>query len=253
MLEINRFLEDAKQYIMTYDYHTHTVFSHGKGTIEDNVVSGIQQGLKGIAITDHGPGHLTYGIKKSEIPEMRRQIEELRKKYPGFEILLGVEANIVYGGNSLDVTKEEFSQYDFVMAGYHYGVKNGYCIKNWLAHHGIGSNASKEDLRKINTEMTLNALYSNEVKILSHPGDKGPFDIMAIAKACEERNTLMEISTWHAHLTLEELKLLRNTGNKFVVSSDAHTPRRVGDYLTAVARALEAGIEPERIVNIGKR
>ena len=37
------------------DYHTHTKYSHGVGTIEDNVKSAIKKNLKTIAITDHGP------------------------------------------------------------------------------------------------------------------------------------------------------------------------------------------------------
>ncbi|WDC83585.1 PHP domain-containing protein [Caloramator sp. mosi_1] len=40
------------------DYHTHTIYSHGKGTIEDNVKAAINKGLKEIVISDHGPGHM---------------------------------------------------------------------------------------------------------------------------------------------------------------------------------------------------
>ena len=50
------------KYRMTFDFHTHTTYSHGKGSIEDNVKEAIKKGLKAIAITDHGPGHLTYGL-----------------------------------------------------------------------------------------------------------------------------------------------------------------------------------------------
>ena len=56
------------EYKMLFDYHTHTTFSHGKGSIEDNVKEAVKKGLKAIAITDHGPGHMTYGIKREDVP-----------------------------------------------------------------------------------------------------------------------------------------------------------------------------------------
>ena len=40
---------------LKYDLHTHTVWSHGKGTVEDNVKEAVKKGLNKIAITDHGP------------------------------------------------------------------------------------------------------------------------------------------------------------------------------------------------------
>ena len=96
--------------------------------------------------------------------------------------------------------------------------------------------------------MTLKALYENDLKILTHPGDKGPFDIAVVAKACEETDTLMEISTWHAHLTVEEIKIAAKTDAKFVISSDAHTPNRVGSFAGGVKRALcgRTGYETNR-------
>ena len=42
---------------LTADYHTHTIFSHGKGTILENALSAKEIGLKSIAITDHGFSH----------------------------------------------------------------------------------------------------------------------------------------------------------------------------------------------------
>lgn len=49
------------------DYHTHTIYSHGKGTIEENVEAARKIGLKILAISDHGPGHMGFGIKKKKI------------------------------------------------------------------------------------------------------------------------------------------------------------------------------------------
>ena len=114
------------EYKMLFDYHTHTTFSHGKGSIEDNVKEAVKKGLKAIAITDHGPGHMTYGIKREDVPVMRAEIERLKPLYPQIEIYLGVEANIIDTGNNLDVTSEEIPQYDFILAGYHFGIRECY-------------------------------------------------------------------------------------------------------------------------------
>lgn len=253
----NKDIKVYKGYRMTYDLHTHTVYSHGKGTIRDNVLAALNRGLDKIAITDHGPGHLTYGMKRSSVAKMRNEIEDLNKEFPQIEICLSVEANIINKGSCLDVTPEEFSQYDFVIGGYHYGVLNGYCISNFLDDHkrksSIGNSCdskSRKKLRKKNTEMVVRSVYENNLKILTHPGDKGPFDILEIAKACDEQGTLMEISTWHDHLTVEEIKTVALTGVGFIISSDAHHPSRVGDFEGGLDRAIEAGIDLARIVNI---
>lgn len=237
------------EYKMTFDYHTHTVFSHGKGTIADNVEAAQSRGLRGIAITDHGPGHLTYGIRRESVAEMRRQIEALKPQYPDMDIFLGVEANILNRKNHLDISPEEFDEYDFVIAGYHYGVIHGYCAYNWAYRH---SGFKKKNLIIKNTEMTVKALYENNIRILTHPGDKGPFDMDELAKVCAATDTLMEISTHHKNLTVEEIRIAAKYDVKFIISSDAHQPCRVGDFEGGLARALTAGLDIDRIVNLEK-
>jgi len=241
---------DYSRYRMKFDYHTHTTFSHGTGSIEDNVKAAIAKGLKGVAITDHGPGHLTYGVKRADVPEMRAQVEKLKTVYPEIEIFLGVEANIVAIGKHLDVHPSEFADYDFVIGGYHYGVLNGYCVGNWLYSHGPTRGLNRRWLMVKNTDMTVKALYENNLKILTHPGDKGPFDMAEIAKACAETDTLMEISSRHKHLTAEEIKIAAKTDAKFIISSDAHAPELVGSYEGGISKAIEAGLDMSRIVNI---
>ncbi len=61
------------------DYHTHTVYSHGKGTIEDNVKRAIEIGLEVIAITDHGPAHVFYGLRKRDFKKMREEIDKINE------------------------------------------------------------------------------------------------------------------------------------------------------------------------------
>ncbi|HKM29100.1 MAG TPA: PHP domain-containing protein [Anaerovoracaceae bacterium] len=240
------------KYKMTFDYHTHTIFSHGEGTIEDNVKVAVSKGLGAIAITDHGPGHLTYGVKRSDFPVMREEINRLKPIYPEIEIYLGVEANVIHAGNFLDVTKEEYPLFDFVIAGYHYGIPKGYCVSNYIQKHlGLPDGMTRRLMVK-NTEMTVRALHENNIKILTHPGDKGPFDIAEIARACEETDTLMELNMKHPFLTVEGIKIAAKADVKFIVSSDAHISQRVGNFGAALERAIEAGLDIERIVNIEK-
>ena len=46
--------------LLTGDYHTHTVYSHGKGTVLENAIQAKALGLKEIAITDHGFEQLAF-------------------------------------------------------------------------------------------------------------------------------------------------------------------------------------------------
>ena len=241
-----------EKYAMVYDLHTHTTYSHGKGSVEDNVREAFNQNMEFVAISDHGPGHLFYGVNREEFINLRNDIERMNVKFPKMSIKMSVEANIIKGGNGLDVRPEEFEEFDFVMAGYHYGLFGCNCVRNWLWNKGI--KLGEKALRKSNTEMVINALKNNDIAILTHPGDKGPFDIKAIAEVCAETDTLMEINTWHGHMTEEEIKIAAEVeGVKFIINSDAHSPRRVGDFESGLERAINAGVDIKRIVNITER
>lgn len=246
-------LKEAEKYRMTFDWHTHTVYSHGKGSIEDNVRIAHERGLSEIAITDHGPGHLTYGMKMSKVPEMRAEIERLQKIYPDVKILLGVEANTKYGAPFLDISDEDKAQFDIVLAGYHYGLLGAGMVPNWLNGHFGLFGGELSDLRVKNTAMILDAVYNNKIDVLTHPGDKGPFDMEDIAKACADTGTRMEINGKHVHLTVDEIKIAMKYDVDFIIGSDAHVPEAVGSFKGSLARALEAGLEPARIVNIVKK
>ena len=136
--------EISERYKLVADYHTHTryskgllVYYHGKGTIEENVAAAAAKGLREIGITDHGPGHIFYGLNLSRLPDMRRDVAEAARKYPEVKIQLGVEANIIHSGNGLDVAPVDIEKFDFINAGYHHGVPKGDMIRNPICSAGI--------------------------------------------------------------------------------------------------------------------
>lgn len=240
------------EYEMLFDIHTHTTYSHGKGSVEDNVRAAIDKGLEYIAISDHGPGHLFYGINRNDFVNLRNDIEKMNVKYQNIQIRLSVEANTVHGGNGLDLREEEFEEFDFVMAGFHFGLFGCSSVRNWLWSHGI--RIGEETLREKNTEMIVGALRKNNISVLTHPGDKGPFDLKRIAEVCAETDTLMEINCRHGHLTADEIREAAEVpGLKFIVSSDAHEPEAVGNFMPGLKRAFEAGLDISRIVNIREK
>jgi putative hydrolase len=244
---------DSLKYRVKFDYHTHTRYSHGKGAIEDNIKAALNKGLSGIAVSDHGPGHLLYGIDRAKILEARDEIERLKKIYAGIEIFFSVEANILNTGKCLDLNENEIEDFDFIIAGYHYGVKNGYCIKNFMYNYCPVKLPCGVKMKNKNTDMAIKAIYENPVKILTHPGDKAPLDILEIAKACADRGTYLEINNHHGYINAEDIRTAAVTDVQFIVSSDAHRPEMTGVCDRSIKIALEAGLDMSRIANIEKR
>lgn len=255
MAEITSLNELRKKYRMTADYHTHTVYSkvgpyyHGKGQIADNARAAALLGLEELAITDHGPADL-YGLRMRRLEAARADVEEARRMFPQLMILLGIEADLKDTENGLDITTAETQRFDIVNAGYHVSVPGCRAPESIISMRIGAPSGSMEKLRAYNTGLAIRALYSNRIKVLTHPGDKGPFDMRELCRACEETGTLMEISSRHSHMTAEELRLSFDYDVRYVISSDAHKPSQVGLFEIGLKRALEAGVPIDRIVNI---
>jgi putative hydrolase len=245
--------KDGTVYRITSDVHTHTVYSHGTGSIEDNVKAARALGLKKIGIADHGPAHIGFGVDRNRLPFMRREVNRLREEYPDIEILLGIEANIMYADGGIDIHTEDLALFDYVLAGYHYGalgakpvaslVRN---IANFLTPR---SRASRGMIER-NTGDVAAALRRNNICALTHPGDKFPVDLVEIAAVCAETDTLVELNTSHRSLSARDVAAMAASGVSFLISSDAHSPRRVGDFRSAVDLVLESGVEAGRVVNL---
>ena len=230
------------------DYHTHTIYSHGKGTIEDNVKVAISKGIKTLGISDHGYKHMSYGVKKYDIARMREEIDKLNYKYKDINILLGMECNILDDKGNIDLN-DSFSGYlDYVMAGYHVGstptsLKG---VINHMDNYIIKCSKAKD----YNTNAIINAMKNNSIFIITHPGDKGDVYIEEIAKIAKETNTRLEVNSSHGFLNVEQLKIIKPYENKLIIGSDAHVPDNVGNFKLAIENLEKAKINLSLVENI---
>lgn len=231
------------------DYHTHTVYSHGKGTIEQNIEVAISKGLKTLGISDHSYRHFSYGVKYESIPKMREEIDRLQEKYQGIKILLGLEANILDNKGSIDVDDKVLKLVDYVMAGYHFGSIPTNMVRGML-NHALNFTKLDRFSKDYNTEATINAMKNNDIFILTHPGDKGSVYIEEVAKEAKKTNTHLEINSHHGYLTKEQLVLIKDTGVKFMIGSDAHRPEDVGRFDDAIKRVIDTNVDLRLISNV---
>ncbi len=239
--------------MITSDFHTHTIFSHGKGTIEENVRRAEMLGLKEIAITDHGLRHIIFGLRPRKVKKMRAIIDELQKT-TNVKILLGVEANLASRDGEIDITPKQREWFDIVVCGYHKAVFSRnffdwivFVAKNNLLQffHLMQSERTKE----INTRALCLAVEKNNIDILSHVNHDMKVDAVEVAKTCAKYGTYFEINAKKEHVDTKTLQEVEKTGVGLVIDSDAHTPERVGEFALSLQMCEKAGIPLERIAN----
>jgi len=230
------------------DYHTHTIYSHGKGTIEENVVEAISKGIKTIGISDHGYKHLAYGIKLNDIYKMREEIDKLNDKYSNINILLGMECNILDSYGNIDINDKIIENCDYIMAGYHF-ASTPTSFKSILNHYN-NYMIKNEKAKDYNTNAIINAMKNNNIFIITHPGDKGDVYIEEIAKIAKDTDTRLEINSSHGFLNIDQLTKIKNIGNKFIVGSDAHIPQNVGNFDLAMNIIKESNLDLSLVENI---
>ena len=240
---------------LTVDYHTHTIYSHGKGTILENALSAKNLGLKEIAITDHGYAHHTFGIKQKKLPEMKKLCKEAQE-ITGVKVLLGVEANILGISGKTDMKIEDYEIMDVYLAGVHKFILYDR-FNEWFKLYGANLYARtfKKDkppksLVKRDTQIYINTIKNNPIDILAHPGYCFFADMVEVAKCCADYNTLFEIDARKTHLTDEEWLKVSQTGAKFIIDSDAHHPKYVGQTTVAEEMIKRINFPIDKIVNI---
>lgn len=231
------------------EYHCHTTYSDGKSTMEDMVKQGIYLGLSAIGISDHGYKHLGFGVKKKNYPKMRDEINQLQEKYPEIKILLGVEANILDNKGNIDVDDYIINYIDYTLAGYHFG-SSPQNFRGILNHSRNYIKPFKIKEIEYNTKAIVEAMKNNDILAITHPGDKGMVDIEEIANCASKSQVALEINAHHEYLSEEQLKITKNYDIKYTIGSDAHHKNHLQMSKIALERAVKAGIDLNKIINL---
>ena len=244
---------------LTGDYHTHSQYSHGKGDLRRNIEVALKKGLKELAITDHGPrtfNLIRLGVKNADqLLVIKEQLLKIQAEYPAIKLLAGVEANIINQRGDLDVPASLLKRLDVKAAGFHLLIlppdlesARRLIFDNRITYRFFP--ARREEIRKWNTEAVTNAVRRYQLDFITHPGYGVDIDTLALAQACVEADTMLEINSRYGRRTEEFVRLAKETEVNFILNSDAHDPEQVGELANGLALVNELGIVPERVYNL---
>jgi len=236
---------------LTGDFHTHTNYTHGKGTIEESVRQAENLGLKAIAITDHAYKSI-YHIKHGDLNKMRADIDKIKDKY-NVKILLGVETNIISRDGDVDVSDDELESLDLVVLGVHKFTKVGLKeFLTWTLPNLLRKKPTKKQI-ETNTQAYINAMDKHRVSILAHLNYANCWvDCERLAKECANRGIYIELNGKRINFNQEDIDKMVKTGVKFIINSDAHHPLNVGKNHRAFNLIEKYKIPLNQVVNLNE-
>ena len=212
------------------DYHTHTIYSHGKGTIAENAAEAAKKGFKEIAVTDHGFRHVIHHVSRRSVPDMQRDVKESSEQY-GIKVLLGLETNIT-GMGRIDIKPSDYEILDLVLCGFHRFVVP------WkprdFFHLARVTLFNERKMISRNTDLYLSVIEKHEIDVITHLNLNMRVDCERIAKACKDAGTMIELNGKRIAFPDDDFRAMVETGVQFIVNSDAHSPGRVGGFDAAL-------------------
>jgi DNA polymerase (family 10) len=220
------------------DLHVHTTWSgDGRSDLEAMIDDIAERGLEYVAITDHAENLAINGLSRDDVLAEADAIAAQRERYPGLEILHGVELNIGPDG-SIDYDPEFLMTFDFGVASIH-------------SHFDLPSAEQ--------TERLLTAIANPAVNVIGHPSGRkigrrpgASFDSDAVFAAAAETGTAMEINSHLQRLDLSAPLIrdaLRHDGLWFSISTDAHHTAELANIRWGVAQARKGLVPAERVLN----
>jgi DNA polymerase (family 10) len=219
------------------DLQMHSTWSDGKASVEEMARACLDRGYAYLAITDHSPAMaMVQGLTPERAREQWKEIEEVRERVAGIEILRSAEVDILKDGN-LDLPDETLAELDVVVVSVH---------------------TFMDQDRTTMTDRVIRALRHPAVDILAHPtgrllNRREPFDmeVEPVLEAAAELGVAVELNANPNRLDLSDTHVsrARALGVKVVISTDAHSPKGLGNMRFGVDQARRGWLEPDDVLN----
>ena len=220
------------------DLHMHSNWSDGRDTVERMVLASKQLGYEYVAITDHSQrAWSSHKLSLEDIPKQRAEIDLLRERIPGIDILHGIEVDMMPDG-TLDFDDDVLAGFDIVLASLH--VDAGHDRARLTARY-------------------LKAIRHPLVNVITHPSNRSPartpgfdLDYDALFSAAAESGTAMEIDGAPGHLDMDGAIARRAAaaGVTITIDSDCHRAEWLARQMRfGVGTARRGWIEPRHVLN----
>ena len=219
------------------DLQMHSTWSDGKTSIEEMALACRERGYEYLAITDHSQAMaMVQGLTPARAREQWAEIDELRERIEGIEILRSTEVDILKDG-TLDMPDEILEELDVVVISVH---------------------SFMDQDRKTMTERVLRAMAHPSVDILAHPtgrriNRREPFelDVESVLAAAAELSVAVELNANPERLDFNDVHVHRakELGVPVVVSTDAHSPRGLAWMRYGVEQARRGWLGPADVLN----
>jgi putative hydrolase len=221
------------------DCHSHSDWSDGGSPILEMAEAARELGREYLVLTDHS-ARLTvaHGLNEERLREQLSVVAEVNEQLAPFRLLSGMEVDILEDG-ALDLDPDMLGQLDVVVASVHSKLRM--------------------DAKDMTARMVA-AIESPHTDILGHctgrliTGRGRPqssFDADAVFAACARTGTAVEINSRPERQDPPQDLLRRavSLGCSFAVDTDAHAPGQLGWLGRGCAKAVDAAVPPDRIVN----
>jgi DNA polymerase (family 10) len=219
------------------DLHMHTTATDGAATIAEMIEAARARGLKYIAITDHSKRvSMANGLDAARLRAHWKEIDKVRKKTTGIEVMCGVECDILEDA-TLDLADDVLAQADWVIAVLHYGLKQ-----------------PREQIMK----RLMTAIRNPHVSALGHltgrmigkrPGAE--MDRDQVLKAAADHGVMIEINAHPSRLDIDDVgaAAARDLSIPIVIDTDAHSTLGLDVMQYGVFQARRAGLEAKDVAN----